>query len=237
MNEILSAIRDLGKFLTFRFTKEDYDRLCWQHFAVGFVLTWLVGIARNWDLPTAPWFAVLGLGSVVYIFILSFVLYLFAYPVSRNQRSYKTFLTMISMTAAPGLIYGIPVERMTSMESAMQLNGMFLGIVAIWRVALALHFLSKGCENSKGVAFSILAIPICIVIILLIITGRVDNAMEFMGGMRETTSQTLVDNIVLTLCVLTVPGILIGLLTYSITMAIRRDERAKEKESSLRKTE
>lgn len=214
------AIRDLGHFLTFRATPEMYDRIGVEHAVLGFTTTWLVGIARNWDYPDAPYVARAGLGSLAYIFVLALVLFVMAWPISYEKRNYWHVLTAISMTAGPGLVYGIPVEMFMSVEGAQGANLIFLLIVAAWRVALASHYLFRGCQNGIREVLAILLLPISLIVIALVSTGRAGYVMQFMGGLRRDQSapNATVDEAIATLYCLAWPLGALAALFYLIRL-------------------
>lgn len=214
------ALRDLLRFLTFRATPEIYDRFGVEHAILGFATTWLVGIARNWDYPEAPEFARMGLGSLAYILILAFVLFVMAWPISYEKRNYWHVLTGISMTAAPGLVYGVPVEMFMSTEGAQGANLIFLLVVASWRVGLASHYLFKGCENGIREVLAILLLPISLIILALVWTGRAGYVMQLMGGLRRDHSapNAIVDEAIATLYCLAWPIGALAALFYLIRL-------------------
>jgi hypothetical protein len=216
MELIKTTFKDLGRFLTFRATAEDYDRFGLPHFVVGFIFTWLVGIARNWDFPTAPLFAQLGLASIAYIFFMSGILFIVGWGPSFTRQNYWKVLTVVAMTAPPGLVYGIPVEQWMSIGAAQQTNLIFLGIVAVWRVALALHFFTVAAENPVGMAITIIFLPVTLIIIGLFLTGRVEYVLDIMGGLRnkEPGSNDAVNQVLVLLYFLSYPGAVVGLLAY-----------------------
>lgn len=124
-------------------------------------------------------------------------------------------LTVVSLTAAPGLIYGIPVEMFMDTASAQGANTTFLALVATWRVALALHFFCRGCKNSWPISASVLLVPICLIIITLVITGRAGYVIEVMGGMnRNEPARSQTDDIVASLFCFSGPGLVVGGLIY-----------------------
>lgn len=201
-----SALVDCGRFLTFRADAGLWDRLGFPHFLIGFIATWLVGIGRNWDFPEAPLFAKTGLPSVAYIFALSLVLFLVAWPVSYVRLNYWKILTLVAMTAPPGLVYAIPVEQMMSMDAAQSANLWFLGIVAAWRVALAFYMFKVAGDNSVWVTAAILLFPICAIIIGLVASGRAEFVIEIMGGVnRPANVNTGVNHVISTLFLLALP--------------------------------
>ncbi|MBV6457947.1 MAG: hypothetical protein HONBIEJF_01067 [Fimbriimonadaceae bacterium] len=216
------VFRDTGRFLTFRATQEDYERFGYRHFLLGFLTTWAVGIARNWDYPEAELFAKAGLPSLAYIFLLSLLLFAFAWPVSYEKQNYWKFLTVVSMTAAPGLIYGIPVEMFLSTTGAQNANLAFLGFVALWRVALMVHFLFVAAGNTILTTMAVLLTPLSIMIVGLISTGRAGYIMDIMGGLRSRGPSHLkaVDETVAFLGCLAWPVGVCGLLVLALPSLI-----------------
>jgi hypothetical protein len=59
------------RLLTFKLTKDEMLQFNSRHFAVGLTGTWIVGIGRYWDDEGASLLQHLGLGSVIYIFLLA----------------------------------------------------------------------------------------------------------------------------------------------------------------------
>ncbi len=221
-----TAFRDLGRFLTFRATSEEYDRFGLPHFLIGFLFTWLVGIARNWDFPAAPLAARAGLMSLAYIFFMGMVIFLFAWPISGTRRNYWQVLTVVAMTAPPGLVYGIPVEMFLPLDVAQGVNLWFLAIVATWRVALAFHFLIRGADNGFGQAFAILLTPIALLVLGLVTTGRAGYVMDIMGGLRKKapTAQDQVDEVIALAYCLAWPLLVVGAIVYLGALVRGRSE-------------
>lgn len=179
------AWRDQGRFLLFLTKRDDFDRFGWKHFFVGLLFTWLVGLARNWDYPDALLFARLGLASVAYIFAMAAAIWIAAILLAMKPRPYLFYLTMVAMTAAPGLVYGIPVEMFLSPFEADRVNMWFLLFVAAYRVSLAVFALRRGAEIPFFYAIAGLFLPILAIITALYATGRAEFVLNVMGGLRE----------------------------------------------------
>ncbi len=201
---------------------EQYDQLGMPHFLVGLTFTWLVGIARNWDFPQAPWYASLGFTSVAYIFFMAGMMWLSLRLPSVKRHPYFRFLTVVSMTAAPGLIYGIPVERFLSAADAQQANLIFLSVVAIWRVALFAHFAVKGCRMPLVHALLSMLTPIAAIIIAIHMTGRSEFVIELMGGLqpeRQNSADYAANHLLSTLYCLSWPVLILGVFIQIISAA------------------
>ena len=66
--------------MTFRMSEDEFNQLDYHDLLCGLVLTWIVGIGRYWDDPKAEWIQHLGIGSVIYIFILVGLIWLLLKP-------------------------------------------------------------------------------------------------------------------------------------------------------------
>lgn len=106
-----------------------------------FFVTWLVGVGRYWDHPSAHLWQYLGLGSVIYCCCLAGILYVVIAPLGPKRWKFTAVLVFVGLTSLPALLYAIPVEKWTSLEIAQQVNVWFLGTVAAWRVALLFRYL------------------------------------------------------------------------------------------------
>lgn len=131
------------RFLTFRARAEEFDQLGTRHLVFGLVCTWLVGIGRYWDSDRAEVLQHLGVGSVVYVFVLGLILWTLVLPFAPKNWSYLKVVTFITMTAPPAALYAIPVEMWFDLPTASMLNVQALLLVATWRVALLVFALRR----------------------------------------------------------------------------------------------
>lgn len=180
-----SILNVVIRLLTFRITRQEFLLFNYKHLAFGIACTWIVGIGRWWDDPGANLLQHLGIGSVVYIFLLSLLLGLVIWPLKPQNWSYRHVLTFVSLTSPPAILYAIPVERFTSLETARSLNVWFLAIVAAWRVALLFFYLSRHARLS---AFSIAVaalLPITFIVVTLTVLNLERAVFDVMGGLRE----------------------------------------------------
>ena len=173
------------RVLTFRATREDFLRLGNKHLAFGVACTWVVGVGRWWDDAGASLLQHLGVGSVVYIFLLALLLWLVVSPLRPRDWSYRHVLTFVSLTSPPAILYAIPVERFTSLETARSLNVWFLAVVAAWRVALLFFYLRR---HARLPAFSIIVaalLPITFIVVALTMLNLERAVFDVMGGLRD----------------------------------------------------
>jgi hypothetical protein len=144
----LPLLKTILRLLTFRSTAEELDGLDLRFMGVGLLGTWFVGIGRYWDSPTASAAQKTGLGSVVYVFVLSAILWIVALPLRPHEWRYPRLLTFITLTSFPAALYALPVERWVGVSAAIVANIWFLSLVAIYRVALYLFFMARGATRS-----------------------------------------------------------------------------------------
>src|SRR5689334_17193580 len=110
-----------ARFLTFRLYRPDSLALDRRHLPVALAWTWVVGMGRWWDDPKAGFVQHAGLGSVLYACVLAGVLWLVVAPLKPFDWSYQRTLTLVAMTAPPGVLYAIPVEKFFDLHTAGQI--------------------------------------------------------------------------------------------------------------------
>ncbi|HEX7314393.1 MAG TPA: hypothetical protein VF297_10745 [Pyrinomonadaceae bacterium] len=179
-NILSAAIR----LLTFRITRAELLQLDYRHLAFGVACTWIVGIGRWWDDPGASLLQHLGIGSIVYILLLSFLLWLIIWPLKPQDWSYRHVLTFVALTSPPAILYAIPVERLTSLGTARLLNVWFLAIVAAWRVALLFFYLSRHARLSAFPIAVAALLPITLIVVTLTVLNLERAVFDVMGGLR-----------------------------------------------------
>jgi hypothetical protein len=184
--DIKDALTATARLLTFRLTREEFERFNGSYLLVGLIFTWVVGIGRWWDDPAANILQHLGIGSVIYIFVLAAVLWLVIMPLRPEGLSYKHLLTFIALTSPPAMLYAIPVERFTELATARSLNVWFLAVVAVWRVALLLFYLKRYVRLSLFTSAVTALLPIMAIVATLTVLNLERAVFDVMGGLRET---------------------------------------------------
>jgi hypothetical protein len=173
------------RLLSFRTTRTEFDSFSNRHLQFGLFCTWLVGMGRWWDDPGARLVQHLGLGSVVYVFILSAIIWLLVLPLTPRNWSYKHVLTFVSLTSLPAALYAIPVERFVSLDAAITLNTLFLGVVALWRVSLFLFYLGRHGALHWFYQVIVGILPLCSIVFALAVLNLHRVVFNIMGGLRE----------------------------------------------------
>ncbi len=215
----MNSFRKIFKFIFFRFQKKDLLELNDKDLRLGLIVTWIVGMGRYWDDPGAHLGQHLGLGSVVYVFVLALFIFAFLWPLKIPNLNYKKVLTFITLTSLPAILYAIPVERFMSIPEASRLNAQFLAAVAAWRVALYIKFLWKwGLNWLETLVVSFL--PLTLIVAGLTMLNLERAVFRIMGGLRmETPANDAYDILVmLTLTSVVAVGplllVYIGILIY-----------------------
>lgn len=192
-----------------------------KHFQIGLVGTWLVGMGRYWDDPGAHLLQHLGLGSVIYIFVLALLIWLVIKPFFVEKWDYFTVLTFISLTSFPAILYAIPVERFMSIENAAALNAWFLAIVAAWRLGLLYYFLKKFTQLSHGYILVGTLLPMTAIISALTALNLERAVFNIMGGIRNSTSADEAYKILISLTVISVAAFIPLLIAYLTAIYLR----------------
>lgn len=218
--DLLSAT---GRLLTFRLSKEEFSQFDSRHLAFGLFCTWLVGIGRWWDDPGANMLQHLGLGSVIYVFVLAFILLLIAAPLNPENWTYKRILTFVTLTSPPAMLYAIPVERFTELSTARSVNVWFLATVAAWRLALLLFFFKRIAGLSTLASIVVTLLPIMAIVVTLTALNLERAVFDIMGGLRDTgTANDEAYGVLLALTMLSIFLIVPVLLCYLGVIIFRR---------------
>ena len=173
------------RLLTLKLTRAEMLQFNGKHLAVGLIGTWLVGIGRYWDDDGATLLQHLGLGSVIYIFLLAAFIWLLLQPLLVDDWTYFRVLTFISLTSFPAIFYAIPVERVFRIATANTINVWFLAIVAAWRLAMLFHVLKVFTKLPRFDIIIVTLMPICLIITTLTILNLQRVVFDIMGGRRN----------------------------------------------------
>jgi hypothetical protein len=177
----------LGRVLTFRARRAELVSLDAGHLTLGLVCTWLVGMGRYWDDPRAGLLQRLGAGSVVYVFALALLLWLALWPLRPESWSYFRVLTYITLVAPPAALYALPVERWMSIQAARSTNFWFLAVVALWRVALLLYFVTVLGNLAWWRALVGSLLPLALIVAALALLNLDHVVLDFMAGNHNST--------------------------------------------------
>ncbi len=178
-------VRDTLRVLTFRADGDLLRRLDRRHLYFGLVWVWLVGMGRWWDDLGANTLQHLGLGSLVYVFVLSALLWIFVRPLGPVEPRYRSLLTFVCLTAPPAALYAIPVERFTELSTARALNAWFLALVAAWRLGLYGSWLRRAAGFGWAKTIVVTLLPVTLIVAALTGLNLERAVFDIMGGLRE----------------------------------------------------
>jgi hypothetical protein len=173
------------KLLVFRATSDEIQKLNLKHVGLGLLFTWLVGMGRWWEDPKADFLQHLGIGSVIYVFLLSFFLWLILWPIAPNHWSLTNVLAFISLTSPPAILYAIPVRQGMELQAAQTVRLWMLAIVAGWRVALLVFYLHRTGFGIKKLILAAL-FPLALIVFTLTALNLEKVVFDFMGGIHRS---------------------------------------------------
>ena len=186
MSEHLAVVRTALRVLAFRADREELVALDRRHLAFGLACTWIVGMGRYWDHPRAVLLQHLGVGSVVYVFVLAALLWFVIRWLGPRDWSYERVLTFVTLTSPPAALYAFPIERFVVLDTANAVNAWFLAAVAAWRVALLVWFLRRlGALTWPRIVVGTL-LPLSLVVTSLAALNLEHVVFRIMGGITET---------------------------------------------------
>jgi hypothetical protein len=184
----MNVKKTIIRLLTFRLTREDMLQFNRRHFIAGLIGTWIVGMGRNWDHKNASLLQHLGVGSLIYIFILAGFIWLIVKPFFVEDWNYFRVVTFIGLTSFPAILYAIPVEKWFSLEMANSINAWFLAAVALWRLCLLYFFLAIFTRLSSENILVITLMPICLIITTLSILNLDHVVYNIMSGISHPSA-------------------------------------------------
>lgn len=189
----LGAIKTIWRVLTFRATYEELTRHSVMMCIIGMGITMAVGIGRYWDDPRQLEMGkVMGFGSLAYAFLFAFTLFLLLLPFGRKIR-YIDSLAFVTATAAPGIVYAMPIEVMVSDDLSYRYNLVALLFVSAYRVALFVWFLKKVCDLTIPQTVVTTLLPLSTIVAGLMISNRMVLILDVMGGFRGATEPTRIE--------------------------------------------
>ena len=219
------AFSNMFRLLSFSITREEMMNFSKRDLYLGIFITWIVGIGRYWDDPGAKLLQHLGIGSVVYIFVLSFFVWLLFKPFRIKDWSYTNLLTFVSLTSLPAILYAIPVERFLSMDLSAKINAYFLLVVAVWRVALLFFYLRRYANTTRIETGVATLLPLTAIVSSLTALNLESAVFNIMGGIREKTSNDSAYAILNLLTFLSI--LLVGPLLISYAVIIYKKYKSK----------
>ena len=182
MNGLGPEIRTAFRIITFRASSDELHALNVRHLILGLSCTWLVGVGRWWEDPRAGLLQHLGVGSVVYVFVLSSFLWVILWPLNPPRLSYINLLIFISLTSPPAILYALPVRHGLDLDTAQTVRLAMLGVVAAWRVALLAFYLRRGTGLSESKTTLGTIFPLAVIVFTLTVLNLDRVVFNIMGA-------------------------------------------------------
>ena len=187
----MPSLKTIFRILTFRAKREELAQNPLAVLAIAIVITWLVGIGRWWDDPRElPFFVRLGAGSVIYVFAMSLLLWILANPIAKAKLPYWAFAAFVASTSLPGLVYAVPMEQWTDLETTAAYNVWALVFVSAYRISLLFWFYIRVLKLKVDQALVVTGLPISAIAIVLTSLGHGASILDIMGGFRDRMSKT-----------------------------------------------
>ena len=230
---VIPRLSRWARLLTFNASHGDLAALDARDLALGLLATWIVGMGRYWDDPGAVLLQHLGVGSVVYVFVLAFFLWLVIWPLGPANWSYVRVLTFVGLVAPPAVLYAIPIERLTTLRVAQTVNVWFLAIVAAWRVALLLFFLRRFAALTYPRLIVGSLLPMTLIVNALTVLNLERAVFEIMGGLRQAgTAADSAYGVLLAITVLADLALMPVLLAYLVLVSFALRERREARQAA-----
>ena len=202
------------RILTFRANHADYASLNNRDLVTGLFFTWLAGMGRYWDSTDAELAQYLGLGSLIYVFVLGIFLWAILHSYKIPGFSYLNVVTFISMTSAPAIVYAIPVEHFLSLSDASQVNAWFLLAVATYRVAMLIRYVYVFGRLKAFPTFVTSFLPLTFIVVILTALNLEKAVFEIMGGAMRQTPNDLAYAVLLLITMVSATAFIPLLLFY-----------------------
>jgi hypothetical protein len=226
---MLTIIGDFFRFLIFKPLKGDVAKHWLWYLVVGFIITWIVGFGRTWDFAAAPLWLRTGATSVVYAFGLALLIWAIGAPLGAQRWSYRNVLLMVLMTAAPGIVYALPVERALPPDAARATNMMFLLVVATWRMALFRHYLGAVAKLEGAAKAVVWLLPPTIIVVPVSAFGLLQAIASGMGGVRDQAEHGAIsEGAIFALAIVSWLALPILVITFAVLIVRRIKERRRQ---------
>ncbi len=184
MHEIKKALRTIWRFSTFRGTRDELVDSSIYICLVGIPLTWIIGYGRWWDDPRDLGVIIQsGIGSVVYVFLLGTLIWILSLPFKLGLRNFD-YIAFVTCCAPPALVYAIPIERMTDLQTASSYNMLALFLVSSYRILLLAWFFRKIAEAEILETTVLTILPIALIAFSLTVLEVGAQVIDIMGGFR-----------------------------------------------------
>jgi hypothetical protein len=122
------------------------------------------------------------------------------------------------------LLYAIPVERIVDLATAQTINAWFLGIVATWRVALLLRYLTTVAQLPWFLVLVVSVLLLSGIVVALTLLNLEHVVFDIMAGIRkaDASPNDLAYLIVFGLAFFSLWAFPVALLLYLVAIFLRQ---------------
>lgn len=214
---VARAFRTMGRVLTFRATADELRAVGTPELVLGLACAWLAGIGRHYDNDRIEGLQKLGIGSVLYVFVLGLFLFLIVKPLRPKNWSYMRLVTLIALTSPLAFLYAIPVQSLfpdPEFRTANSINAWFLGIVSVWRLALLGWFLARLAELPWFQRLVALFFPMTVIVAALTALNLDRVVFNFMRGLVDASPNDLAYEVLMIITMVSAYAFIPLLLLY-----------------------
>lgn len=221
------SVRAWLRYLALCSRPEELQAMHWQvYLGPALISTWVVGMGRYWDHPSAGSLQMLGVGSVVYVFALAALLWAVMKPLGAQNWSYLNVVMFVALTSPPALLYAIPIERWMGLDEAIRVNAWFLAIVATWRVAALVVLLRRVAVLPRAAVGVATLLPLTVIVTALAMLNLEKAVFAVMAGFQtQATANDGAYAILALLTMLSYAAILPLLLGYLVLVVRAQAEK------------
>ena len=139
-------------------------------------------------------------------------------------------LIFVGLTSLPAVLYAVPVEKIVELETAQQINVWFLGVVALWRVALFIRYLLTSAKLHWFVTATVSVLLLSGIVFTLTLLNLEHVVFDLMAGIRpeDATANDSAYLVVLGLAFFSLYAFPIALIFYLGAIVHRLQRRSKE---------
>lgn len=181
---------------------------------IGLLFVLSAGFAREYDgedLLREPWHVLIPVAASIVISLMIFVPFWLRIQVPQRPplaAAYRAFLTLFWMTAPMAWLYAIPYERLLSASDSVRANMWTLAFVAVWRVVLISRVISVLTGRSLHAALFVV-LMISNVAMQVAVSFVPVPIIQFMGGVRLTESDLMLQGTTFLLRIVGILGLFI----------------------------
>lgn len=165
---------------------------------------------------------------MIYIFALSLLLWFVAKPLQPRDWSYFYVVTFVALVSPPAVLYAIPVQMFFGIETANDINAIFLLIVSVWRLALLIFFLKRFAAFNAAYVLVTTLLPVTMIVFALVMLNLEKAVFSIMGGFVLRTPNDEAFAVLALISYFAILAFPLLLITYIILVALELSKKRKQ---------